>query len=193
MDSGDNRINEFSLRRFFILISTGAGLIAFGVAMLLFMKDDYAPASSTDFVAVPAEVDFSAPDLELRTLEGEPASLKAHRGSVVLVNLWATWCPPCRREMPALQAFYEEYKGGGFVLIAINQEESRDIVEEFVDEFGLAFPVWLDEDYLAQRQFGTASLPSSYVIDRTGRVRLLWIGGISKTNLEKYVPPLIAE
>jgi thiol-disulfide isomerase/thioredoxin len=193
MDYGNKRINEFSMRRFFIFISVGAGLIAFGVALMLFTRNDYVPASSTDFIAVPAEVDFPAPELGLQTLEGQPVSLKAYRGSVVLVNLWATWCPPCRSEMPTLQSFYEEYKSMGFVLIAINQEEPREIVEEFVKELGLTFPVWLDEDYLAQREFGTASLPSSYVIDRAGRVRLLWIGGISKTNLEKYLPPLILE
>jgi cytochrome c biogenesis protein CcmG, thiol:disulfide interchange protein DsbE len=169
----------------------GIALMAMGLMFLIFLNKNK-PATA-EFAAVPARVDFSAPELELRTLEGDPVSLIDHRGNVVLVNLWATWCPPCRREMPTLQAFYEEYKSRGFVLIAINQEESRDIVEEFVDEFGLTFPVWLDEDYLAQRKFGTASLPSSYVIDRNGRVRLLWIGGISKTNLEQHVPPLILE
>ncbi|MBK9207749.1 MAG: TlpA family protein disulfide reductase [Anaerolineales bacterium] len=120
-------------------------------------------------------------------------SLNDYRGSVVLVNLWATWCPPCREEMPALQKFYEKYKADGFVLIAIDQEETREVVAPFVKEFGLTFPIWLDADYLAQREFNTMNLPSSYVIDRTGKVRLMWIGGISKNNLEKYVPDIIME
>jgi peroxiredoxin len=78
-------------------------------------------------------------------------------------------------------------------LIAIDQEEPLEIVEPFVEEFGLTFPVWLDEEYQAQRLFNTMSLPSSYVIDRKGRVRLMWLGGISKENLEKYVSLIIME
>lgn len=112
---------------------------------------------------------------------------------MILVNLWATWCPPCRDEMPTLQKFYEKYKEKGFVLIAIDQEETPEIVAPFVAEFGLTFPVWLDLDYLAEREFNTSNLPSSYVIDRNGTVRLMWIGGISKSNLEKYVPDIILE
>ena len=95
--------------------------------------------------------------------------------------------------MPTLQSFFEKYKAKGFVLIAINQEETAAVVEPFVKEFGLTFPVWLDIDYLAQRKFKTMNLPSSYVIDRKGRVRLMWIGGISKKNLEKNVPDLLEE
>jgi peroxiredoxin len=95
--------------------------------------------------------------------------------------------------MPTLQAFYEKYKDDGFELIAINQEEALEVVQPFVDEFGLTFPIWLDEDYEAQQKFNTMNLPSSYVIDRNGTVRLMWIGGISKKNLEKFVPDVILE
>jgi len=93
--------------------------------------------------------------------------------------------------MPALQAFYEKHRSEGFVLVAINQEEPRELVVPFVKEFGLTFPVWLDLDYQAEREFNTMSLPSSFVIDRAGRVRLMWFGGISKKNLEKYVTEII--
>ena len=95
--------------------------------------------------------------------------------------------------MPTLQTFYEKYKTNGFELLAIDQEETLEVVEPFVKEFGLTFPIWRDEDYQAQQVFNTMNLPSSYVIDRSGRVRLMWIGGISKKNLEKYVPDLIME
>lgn len=79
------------------------------------------------------------------------------------------------------------------MLIAIDQEETREVVQPFVEEFDLTFPIWLDIDYLAQREFKTMSLPSSYVIDRNGRVKLMWIGSISKANLEQYVPDIILE
>jgi thiol-disulfide isomerase/thioredoxin len=180
-----------SLTRFYAALMMGSGLIVIGIALFMLL---YNPAASTDDLsAVPAKVDFAAPKLTLEDLSGKPVSLDDYLGSVVLVNLWATWCPPCREEMPALQAFYEKHKADGFVLVAINQEESRELVEPFVKEFGLTFPVWLDLNYLAEREFKTESLPSSFVIDRTGRVRLMWLGGISKNNLEKYVTDVIKE
>jgi thiol-disulfide isomerase/thioredoxin len=169
----------------------GTGLIAVGIMLFMLLNNNL--ASAQDFSAVPAQVDFAAPELILEDLAGNRVSLKDYQGSVVLVNLWATWCPPCREEMPTLLKFYEKYKSDGFVLLAIDQEETREVVLPFVKEFGLTFPVWLDLNYEAQREFNTMNLPSSYVIDRNGRVRLMWIGGISKKNLEKYVPDIIRE
>ncbi|MBI5963444.1 MAG: TlpA family protein disulfide reductase [Chloroflexi bacterium] len=179
--------------RFFAMMLMGMGFISVGVVLFFLMKNTPPTTAVQDFSAVPAKVDFAAPELVLEDLAGNTVSLREHLGSVVLVNLWATWCPPCKDEMPTLQAFYEKYKKDGFVLIAIDQEETRDVVEPFVEEFGMTFPIWLDMDWQAQREFNTSSLPSSYVIDRSGRVRLMWIGGISKKNLEKYVPDLITE
>jgi thiol-disulfide isomerase/thioredoxin len=185
---------KFSHGRFYALIMIGTGLLAIGVISLLLLKDyNAASPTYTESSAVPVEVDFPAPQLAMLSLDGRSVSLLDYRGRVVLVNLWATWCPPCREEMPALQAFYEKHREAGFVLVGLNQEETRAVVEPFVREFGLTFPIWLDEDYLAQREFNTISLPSSYVIDRDGRVRLMWLGRISNGNLEKFVSPVIAK
>lgn len=174
------------------MIIIGFGLLALGIAFML-LADPYTLASTQDFSTVPVQVDFPAPELNLTTLDGEPAALSDYLGRVVLVNLWATWCPPCREEMPTLRAFHEKYQSDGFVLIAIDQGEMSEQVVPFVEEFGLTFPVWLDPGSEAGRIFNTMNLPSSYVIDRNGRVRLMWIGGISKRNLEKFVPPVIKE
>jgi len=175
--------------RFYAMLLIGTGLIVIGIALFVLLGSPV--ASSDDLLAVPVKVDFASPKLTLEDLSGKTVSLDDYLGNVLLVNLWATWCPPCRDEMPTLQTFYEKYKSSGFVLIAINQEETREAVVPFVNEFGLTFPVWIDTDYLAEREFNTNSLPSSYVIDRSGRVRLMWFGGISKKNLEKYVTEII--
>jgi thiol-disulfide isomerase/thioredoxin len=180
-----------SSMRFYATLMIGAGLVAIGIVFFMLL---YNPAASPgDLSAVPVQVDFAAPKLTLEDLSGKTVSLDDYLGSVVLVNLWATWCPPCREEMPSLETFYEDYKSDGFVLVSINQEETREVVEPFVKEFGLTFPVWLDLNYQAEKEFKTGSLPSSFVIDRTGRVRLMWVGSISKKNLEKYVTDVIKE
>lgn len=187
------KINQPSSVRFLAMVMIGIGLISVGIMLYLLLKNNPVGASSQDFSAVPVKVDYSAPQLDLTDLSGKSVSLDDYLGKVVLVNLWATWCPPCREEMPTLQKFYEKYKDKGFVLIAIDQEETQDVVSPFVAEFGLTFPVWLDLEYLAEREFNTSNLPSSYVIDRAGTVRLTWIGGISKSNLEKFVSDIILE
>lgn len=183
--------NQTSRTRVIALLISGLGFL--GIGAMFFMLLDQQAASTQDFSTVPAKVNFPAPELILEDLSGREVSLTGYRGNVVLVNLWATWCPPCREEMPTLQAFYQKYKANGFVLVAINQEETLEAVQPFVNEFGLTFPVWLDEKYEAQRKFNTMNLPSSYVIDGEGQVRLMWIGGISKRNLEKFVPDIILE
>jgi len=175
--------------RFYAMLMIGVGFIAIGITLFVLLNN--AVASPSDLSPVPSQVDFAAPELTLTDLSGKTVSLNDYLGSVVLVNLWATWCPPCKEEMPALETFYEKHKADGFVLIAIDQEETFETVQPFVAEFGLSFPVWLDEDYLAQRKFNTTSLPSSFVIDRTGRVRLMWVGGVSGEFLENHVTDVI--
>lgn len=183
-----------SLGKFLALLMIGCGFIAIGI-MFLMLSDETANASAStvDFSTVPSKVNYPAPDLSLTDLDGKPVSLVDYRGQVVLVNLWATWCPPCREEMPTLVDFYNKYRSLGFVLIAIDQGETAELVKPFVTEFALPFPVWLDMESLAGREFNTMNLPSSYVIDRDGQVRLMWIGGISRKNLEAYVPKIITE
>ncbi len=168
----------------------GVSLIATGLLVSLLLVNGV-PSSTSKLSAIPLEVDFAAPELDLITLSGQPVSLSNARGDLVLVNLWATWCVPCREEMPALQGFYEKYEDHGLQLIAINQQEMNDIIDPFVRNLHLNFPIWLDKNGTAQYAFHTAGLPSSYVIDREGQVRLMWTGAISSQNLEKYLPPVI--
>jgi peroxiredoxin len=96
--------------------------------------------------------------------------------------------------MPDLQAFYEKHKDKGFVIIAINDGDPEPDVLQFVSDYRLTFPVWLDPTYIAtEKAFKTLNLPSSFVIDRQGTVRLRWVGGISRRMLDNHVTPLILE
>jgi cytochrome c biogenesis protein CcmG, thiol:disulfide interchange protein DsbE len=172
-----------------LLLGLGALLIA---ASASFMLQNAAPQSS--ITTVPVKVNFPAPELTLMNTQGISHSLADYRGQVVLVNLWATWCPPCKEEMPALQSFYNKYREQGFTVIAINDGDPTADVLQFVKDYRLNFPVWLDPTYIATEQaFKTLTLPSSYVIDRTGTIQLQWMGGIRLRALEQYVAPLITE
>lgn len=176
------------------LIVIGVGLIALGVAAMTLITLRQAQAERADSASViPAEADYPAPDLSLNDLDGNPHSLADYRGQVILVNLWATWCPPCVEELPTLNDFYRDYAAKGFLLVGINDGEELSVVKDYVTRTGLTFPIWLDPTYLTESAFGTMNLPSSYVIDRQGQVRLQWIGAISRAMLEKYVVPIIEE
>jgi peroxiredoxin len=172
-----------------LLLGLGLALLVFSA---VFVVRNRTP--KTEVSAVPIKVRAPAPELTLSDTQGVAHSLVDYRGQVVLVNLWATWCPPCKEEMPALQAFYEAHKEDGFVIIAINDGDPTADVLKFVEDYKLTFPVWLDPTYIAtEKAFHTLNLPSSFVIDREGTIQLTWVGGINSEMLEKHVTPLIME
>jgi cytochrome c biogenesis protein CcmG, thiol:disulfide interchange protein DsbE len=188
------RHNQQQRNRTLSLVFIGAGLLLLGVmALVLLPKPGESAQSSEIRSAIPVEVNYPAPELSLNDLEGKPFSLEDYRGTVVLVNNWATWCPPCKAEMPTLQAYFEDYGDRGFTIIAIESGDSIPEVKKFVQDYGLTFPVWADTTMKAIAAFRNTGLPSSYVIDRDGTVRLAWAGAVSRDMLEKYVTPLLEE
>jgi peroxiredoxin len=190
----NNRIRQQKRNAIGALIF-GAGIILVGVAAVVALPKASGQAATEESVetsVVPAAVEFPAPDLTLTDLEGSTVSLADYRGQVVLINLWATWCPPCKYEMPTLQAYFEDHGAEGFTLIAINDGDPSEDVIAFAKDYGLTFPVWLDPTYIASEQaFKTNALPSSFVIDRDGIVRYAWTGAISLDMLEKYITPML--
>jgi cytochrome c biogenesis protein CcmG, thiol:disulfide interchange protein DsbE len=175
------------------LLCFGSGLLILGITGLLFLPKLDTPASTPRYSVVPVKVNFNAPEITLADLKGQPISLAAYRGKVVLVNNWATWCPPCKEEMPDLEAFYEAHQSQDFELIGIEAGDPTNEVSTFVKQYGLSFPIWLDPEGKALDAFQNQALPSSYVIDKNGTVRLAWSGAISREMLEKYVVPLLEE
>lgn len=150
-----------------------------------------AASSSTSGAPAPAKVNFPAPNLLLKNLQGDTVSLSDYRGKIVLVNNWATWCPPCKAEMPDLQAYYEKHADDDFVLLAINAGDGAVDVAQFAEVYGLTFEVLLDPNNEAVRAFKNTGLPSTYVIDREGTVRYAWLGALNQAALELFVTPLL--
>ena len=113
------------------------------------------------------------------TPQGEAISLADLRGQAVLINLWATWCPPCRQEMPTIQQVYDEYRDRGFTVLAVNvtaQDDALAIVP-FVEKYNLTFPILLDETGAVSEAYGLRSLPTSYFVAPDGTIREVVIGG----------------
>ncbi len=122
-----------------------------------------------------------APDYKAVALLGDSVSLKDHRGQVVLLNIWATWCEPCREEMPFLQKVHQQHKDAGLRIVGVSidarGEEAR--IKRFLSEFGVTFPIWLDPDDRASFLFRAIGVPASYLIARDGKVVWKHLGPIS--------------
>jgi len=174
-----------------IPMALGLFLIGFAVLAMASPKSDGNTESLSSVIPVP--VNYAAPELSLEDINGRTESLADYRDHVVLVNNWATWCPPCKAEMPTLAAYYDEHYSEGFMIIAIEAGDAKDAVSEFAKSYNLKFQVWLDPNGEALKAFENGNLPNSYVIDRSGTVRYAWTGEINRAMLEKYVTPLLAE
>ena len=156
---------------------TYAFLLFIGLAWIV-ISADKTGISTAGLIPAPQQ-GFLAPDFELTTTRGETIKLSDLRGQAVLVNLWATWCPPCRAEMPAIEQVYNDYKDEDFVVLAINitYQDTFANIAPFIDEYGLTFPILLDETGEVGAAYQLRSFPSSFFIDREGIISEVVIGG----------------
>ncbi len=127
-------------------------------------------------------VGHPAPDFTLTTVAGESLTLAAWRGKPVVLNFWATWCPPCRAELPELQAAHERY-AGEVIIVGVNQEEPPTAVAAFAGQVGLSFPLPLDVRGDVSRKYAVRSLPTTFFIDRDGIIRRIQIGPVTEATL----------
>ncbi|HEY2990653.1 MAG TPA: redoxin domain-containing protein [Candidatus Binatia bacterium] len=147
--------------------------VAFGfLGQVFFQAQRAAPLSRPDFAAKLAieksEKVIPAPDFTLEDISGKRVRLHDLKGKAVFLNFWATWCVPCRQEMPLMQKLHEEFKDRGLEIVAVNFRESKPEVEKFFAEFGLKFTSLLDSDGAVSEQYGAWSLPLTYFINRRG-------------------------
>jgi peroxiredoxin len=152
-------------------------ILIVGFAWILISADS-SGASTSGQIPAPQK-GFLAPDFELKTPDGAILKLSDLRGQAVLVNLWATWCPPCRAEMISVEKVYQEYKDQGFTVLAVNMtyQDDPSAVMPFVHEQRLTFPILLDETSEMAKAYQLRSLPSSYFIGRDGIINEVVIGG----------------
>ncbi len=135
-----------------------------------------------------------APDFSLALFDGGSFRLSDFEGKVVLINFWASWCPPCRHEAPDLQALYADYHAAGFTIVGVNMLESAEQKAlDFIDEFGISYPNGEDTGQKVTKLYRVEGPPESFLIDKRGQVRQFYIGSISYSQLSPRIEALLAE
>ena len=142
----------------------------------------------------PAKGGIVAGDFVSQDLQGKTQRFATYRGKVVLLNFWATWCPPCREEMPAMEQLYRAYKDRGLIVLAVSLDQAPvATVRDFAEQLKLTFPVWHDRDGLVGRQYSVPGVPTSYLVGRDGRMawRMLgeydWFGPEARAAVERLL------
>ena len=129
----------------------------------------------------------------VRPVNGEPYAFDSLRGKVILVNFWASWCPYCRHEMPAMQKFYDKYRSRGFAIVAFSADATAAEAEQYLRQHGYTFQTAMSEPEHTAVFGDVARLPTSFIVDKRGRIRKKIIGQVHYARLEKLVLPLLGE
>jgi peroxiredoxin len=117
-----------------------------------------------------------APNFTLKSSAGRNVKLSEHRGEVIMINFWATWCGPCRQEMPLLNRIHEQYRKAGFTLLGVNIDDRPDAAQSMAKKLGVTFPVLFDTEKRVSRLYDVNAMPSTVLIDRDGKVRYIHLG-----------------
>lgn len=132
-------------------------------------------------------------DFTLYDLDGNKISLNDFRGKSVYLNFWATWCPPCRKEMPAMEKIYQEYKDKGLVVLTIDIGEDKETVKKFIKDNNFNFEVLLDSDQSVADKYSITSIPVSYFIDKDGNINDKRVGALQEDEMRSYIKKLMGE
>ncbi len=175
------------LRRSLYAIILLAGLV------WIFASADKTNSATAGRIPAPQK-GFLAPEFKLETSDGQSIALTDYRGKAVLVNLWATWCPPCRAEMPTIEKVYQEYQNQGLVVLGVNStiQDDPTAIAPFVKQYNITFPILLDINGEASDLYELRSLPTSFFIGRDGVIKEVVVGGpmseaLLRTNIEEII------
>jgi cytochrome c biogenesis protein CcmG/thiol:disulfide interchange protein DsbE len=176
-----------ALLRFFVL-----GAVAAGIASIITLTRDELPKPRLVSVK-PADKRTTMPAFVWPSTGGHKWSLAEHRGKVIFVNFWATWCGPCRSETPELVRVYEKYRGRGvtFAGISMDQDPSK-VVPKFADHYRIEYPILIPADGSPITE-AIESIPTSFLVDQQGRVARTWVGMVREQELTKNIEELLAE
>jgi cytochrome c biogenesis protein CcmG/thiol:disulfide interchange protein DsbE len=139
----------------------------------------------------PAAIHSPAPDFSLQDLDGQPLQLANYRGKVVLLNFWATWCGPCRGEIPHFVGLQNQYREPGFQIIGISMDDGPKPVREFYQQFKMNYPVALGTEKMAQSYGGVLGLPVTFLIGRDGQIAAKHTGEVQMPALEEEIKSLL--
>jgi peroxiredoxin len=167
-----------------IVFVAGGLLVVIAAVFLLSGR----PSSQT---MTPAQIGKPLGDFSLTDINGKTVSLSDYAGQVVLINAWATWCPPCKAEMPDLNTYYQAHQGEGFVILAINAGDSASVAAAFANQKGLAFPVLLDPNMHLLTSLGVQSFPTSILVSADGVVKTIHVGMFTPETLEAEITPYL--
>jgi peroxiredoxin len=167
------------------LVLTILFVLITSVVLIVFLREE---KDSTLKTVRPIQPGVEAPLFTYPDLNGKEVSLADHRGKVVVVNVWATWCPPCRQEMPSMQKLYEKFKGENFEILAVSiDSEGSEAVTPFMRKMNLTFPALLDPGETIRSLYGITGVPESFIIDKKGIVLEKIIGPINWATPEVFL------
>ena len=165
-----------------LILGGGIGLIVLLGMDTHLVQDVAAVFSSEDNTGIGS----LSPDFVLKSLNGESVSLSKYLGKPIVINFWATWCTPCRYEMPLLESYYENYSNE-MVILAVNLQQSEKDVATFSNELGLTFPILLDVEGSVNKLYQVQGLPTTYFVDREGHIKAVHIGTLGESQLVNYL------
>lgn len=166
-------------------------VILTAAAILVVVVTQYFRTSSSGNAGPASAVGEPAPILALRNDRGAAVSLAQYRGKIVLLNLWASWCPPCRAEMPDLERLEREFAARGLVVVGVNQGESARQARTFAHSLGVTFPIWIDDEQQFGRIFDAFGLPTTIIVNRNGRVVRGVDGALTLDQMRAAITPLL--
>jgi peroxiredoxin len=181
-----------TITKYWTVISIAALLLSAG---WIAITARYAPPGTGGRIPAPRQ-GFLAPDFTLEALDGGSTQLSSLQGKAVLVNFWASWCAPCKSEMPAMQRVYQDYQDRGFTILAVNatSQDSRQQAAAFASDNGLTFPILLDTEGKIAAQYQVRALPTTFFVDREGNIHDMLIGGpISEALMRAQIEQMLAE